>query len=242
MKSVIPKTVFLLFCLALSSNAFAATDYVVGVKEGDWIKHTVSVTYGTVNVQTWTRITIKTVNGTRITGIYETGVAGQQTVNQTFSYDISTGSGLIGGFIVPANLTVGQPIPGESTTVKEIVDWHGRKAVTANATSPYLGLTAKIYWDQATGVLLEASGEEFGSSFTISASETNMWGGGLGWLTWVVIIVVIVVVVAVVGVFVLRRKKPAAPLQVQPPPPPPPPPMQLREATEKLAMCSALDG
>jgi len=52
-----------------------------------------------------------------------------------FSLDISTGSGSYASrFIIPANLTAGQLIPGEAAYVQSIVDWNGRKAILANAT------------------------------------------------------------------------------------------------------------
>jgi len=222
----------LLLCFTLTANVSAVV-YNIGVKSGDWIKYNISITSGPYTVQGWIKITIKSVSGTQIGGTFETGIAGQPTTNQTFSLDISTGSGTIGGFIIPSNLTVGQSIPGEAATVQSEVDWHGRKAVYANATSPYVGMKGQLYWDKATGVLLEATSSMGETSFTISAAETNLWGGGLfggfgGLEWWVWVIIIVVIVGGVAAVFIIsRRRKPPTPLispQAQPPPPPPPPP------------------
>ncbi|MEM3730392.1 MAG: hypothetical protein QW667_02670 [Candidatus Bathyarchaeia archaeon] len=205
--------------------------YVVGVKSGDWIKYNLSMTGQGENVQGWIKITIESVSGTVIQGKYVGGVGGQQTPEESFTLDVAFGSGGMNGFIIPANLTVGQNIPGEATTVQGVTTRHGRTAVYASATDPYSGGTGQVYWDQATGVLLEVTASYGGYEYKLTIAETNMWGGGffgaglgLDWWIWMIIIIGIIVVITAIALILHRRKPPPPSMQLPPPPPPPPPP------------------
>jgi len=235
MKKVKAKMALLLLCFALTANVSAIT---VGVKSGDYIKWDISVSVGTYTASGWMKINIQSISGTHITGTYEANVAGYAVTPQpqSFDLDVSTGIGSLGGFIIPANITEGQKIPGQTATV-HIVDHRGRNAVYVNATIPMMGMSGQIYWDQKTGVLLEAisSGRtetpqgEIDFRYSIRVAETNIAGlpvgGGFDWWLWVIIIVV-VAGAAVAAVLILRRRKPPAPPmppRAQPPPPPPPP-------------------
>lgn len=150
-------TFLLLLAFSLTMNFSVMAEYTVGVKSGDWIKYNFTMSGGGVSAQGWIKITIQSVTGTEVTGRYEIGMSGQQLQQLDFTLDIATGYGSMSGFIIPANLTVGQTIPGEAVTIQNIVTRHGRAAVYANATDPYTSMTAQMYWDQATGVLLESS-------------------------------------------------------------------------------------
>jgi hypothetical protein len=223
--------VLVAFCLAISNSAVA--QYTVGVKSGDWIKYNFTMSGGGQTAQGWIKITIQSVSGTQVTGTYAVGTAGQQLQQYSFTVDVATGYGDMSGFIIPANLNVGQTIPGEATPVQGVTTRHGRTAIYSTATDPYSGGTGQVYWDQATGVLLETSASYGGYTYALTPAETNMWGGGLfgpgflglDWWIWIVIIVVIVVVIVAAALMLRKKKPPVAPApQVQPPQPPPPPP------------------
>jgi hypothetical protein len=217
-----------LLSFSLLANVVGATS--AGVKSGDWIRYDINVSYGGQTVTGSIKISIQQVQGAQVNGTYEVSVQGYSVMQPLqFSLDVSTGIGsYTSGFIIPANLTVGQAIPGEAATVQNIVDWNGRKAILANTTSPYGGFAGQVYWDQQTGLFLESKGSAVGTTFAITAVETNLWSSGLfglGGLTWVIVIIVILVVVMFAVVLVLRKRKtqPIAP-PPQPVPPPPPPP------------------
>lgn len=220
----------LVYIIMTTSVSNAA--YLVAVKAGDSIRYEINVSYQGQSATGSIKLTIQSVQGTMITGTYEVTVQGQSVGQpEQFTLDISTGSGgSASGFIIPANLTVGNFIPGEAASVETIGDWRGRKAIVANASSPYMGFMSRIYWDQATGILLESTGSLTETQYSITLAETTLWSGGLFGLdmTWlIVIVVVVVVVIAAVAVFMLRKKKAqAVPTMAQgaPPPPPPPPP------------------
>jgi hypothetical protein len=222
--------IFAVFGFVLTAGISNAA-YVVAVNNGDWIRYDVNVTYLGQTFQGTIELTIQNVQGTLITGTYELTSGGQSIVpTEQFSLDVSTGVGeSASGFILPANLTVGDLIPGESANVLAVTDWQGRKAIVANASTPYLGFLSQVYWDQATGVLLETSGSMSGSDFSIVLADTSLWTSGLSSI-WLIVIVVVVVVVVVAALAVLtlqlrRRKgltpKPWATETTSPPPPPP---------------------
>lgn len=221
--------IFAVFGLVLTASISNAA-YLVTVKSGDWLTYDVSVTYLDQTFQGSIKLTIQNVQGTLITGTYEVTSGGQSIVpTEQFSLDVSTGVGQsASGFILPANLTVGNFIPGESANVLAVTDWQGRKAIVANASTPYLGFLSQVYWDQATGVLLETRGSMSGSDFSIVLAETSLWTSGLS-LMWLIIIIVVVVAAALtVLTLLLRRRKgltrkPLPPVTTPPPLPPPPP-------------------
>ena len=153
-------SIILLTCFLLIGNVSAVLGYTCGVRSGDYMRYNVSI-LGPVrsdSIKGSIKLTIQSVGCPHVSGTYEASVQGYSVTPQPepFSLDISTGIGGYGGYIIPANLTFGSTIPGEGTTVQSIVDWGGRKAIQANATSPFSGLEGQIYWDQLTGVLLEA--------------------------------------------------------------------------------------
>jgi hypothetical protein len=221
-----------LFVSALFVNVALAADNV-GVKNGDWIRYDINISYAGETAAGSIKISIQQVQGVQVTGTYEVNVQGYSIMQPTqFSLDISTGTGsYASGFIIPANLTTGQLIPGEAAYVENIVDRNGRRAILANATSPFGGFDGRIYWDQQTGLLLESGGSAVGATYSIKAADTNLWSGGLlggGWLTWIIVIVVIIVVALLITALLIRKRKTLPPVPspqqtIQPPAPPPPP-------------------
>jgi len=219
----------LVYIIMVTSVSNAA--YLVAVKAGDSIRYDINVTYQGQSATGTIKLTVQSVQGTLITGTYEVTVQGQTAGQpEQSTLDVSTGSGgSASGFIIPANLTVGNFIPGEAASVETIGDWRGRKAIVANASSPYMGFMSRIYWDQATGILLESTGSLTETQFSITLAETTLWSDGLFGLDKIFIIVVVaVVIIAVVAGFMLRKKRaqafPTMAQGVPPPPPPPPPP------------------
>jgi hypothetical protein len=227
-KSTIRMVFVLLICSILTSSFPIVAGYECGIHSGDWIKYNITVSYGGQSLTGSIKITIQNVQGTKINGTIEMSVQGYSvTQPEPISFDIATGTGAYVGFILPANLTIGDYIPGENAYVESVVTKNGRNAIQANASSPFGGFSGQVYWDQATGVLLETSGQAVGTSYSIGVAETSLWGGGFlfDWWLWVIIIVVVGVAPAT-AVVMLRRRKPAAkqpPVEIPPPPPPPPP-------------------
>jgi hypothetical protein len=246
MKKVSVATVSVWMLVLFFSLILSAMGQTVGVQQGQFMKYTVNASSMGATVQGTIKVSIQSVSGTTVSGAIETSIAGT-SMPSSFSIDVGTGYGSTGmpaTLIIPANLTVGQAIPGTSMTVTGVTDrsYAGASRKVVYTTGSVGGLmTVTFYWDQFTGMFVEMSGsgtyQGYSYNYEFKATETNMWSGGfsvlgpgllgLDWMIWIIIIVVIVVVIVVI-VLRLRKKKPAAatapPPPAQPPPSPPPPP------------------
>jgi len=249
---VILVTIFI--ALLTTVTPILATDYTVGVKVGDWIK------YGEINVSwtgtgtepssvteakkiDWMKIEVKSVSGTNVTvettGQYKDGTAAPSSSR---TIDVAKGSGM--DILIPANLEEGDSIPQPSDqaikingTVTRTYCGASRSVNFVNITVSHGGTTGTtiMYWDKATGVMVEfyvSSSQTTPTvpptppvtptvqNITISykATETNMWSSG-GILSdifnptspnfiYIIIGIAALVVVIVLGVFIVRRRKP----------------------------------
>lgn len=220
--------IILVYLILSALSNLAVAQHACGVKNGDWMRYDMNVTSGGQGGSGSIKINIQNVQGTQVSGTIEISVQGFTiTEPENFTIDIAAGAGTYAGFIIPANLTVGDSIPGEYVQVENVVTKNGREAIQANASSPIFGFSGVVYWDQATGVLLETSGSAVGATYSMSLAETSLWSGGFPLFLVAVIIIIVVAAVAVIGVVTLRKRKPPVPppqLQAPPPPPPPPPP------------------
>lgn len=198
--------------LGIVVTNFAKAEYPVGVNGGDWMIYDAEVTYLGQTFEESVNLTIQTVEGVLITGTFEATAQGQFVVpTEQFTLDVSTEIGQSArGFIIPANLTVGSSVPGESATVLNLTDWNGRTAVVANASAPFLGYPSQVYWDQATGILLQANGSSQSSAYRITLVDTSLWNNGFFDLNPTALAVLIVggisTVLVIYSILVRRRK------------------------------------
>lgn len=182
----------------------SAVDYTVGIKEGDWIK------YGEVRVSwtgtgtepsyvsdmkrlDWIKANIETISGTTVTiataGKFRNGTS---IPSSSLTIDIATGQGSAGTImLIAANLKEGDSIPTQYGRALEI---DGTVAFTycgaarsvnfVDLTASYIGTisTTGMYWDKATGILVEVymstsytSPSAQSMELSYKALETNMW-------------------------------------------------------------------
>jgi len=216
---------------------FPVSAYSVGVKKDSYIKWNLDIDVPfpgqTIHQSGWIKITIQSVDGDRITATYDQhfdpGLGATPIDEKVTGYiDISTGESsfplssipLLGrpprGLIIPAGLSVNDPIPGiDSVQGTEIHD--GRNAIYI--ITPGVGTSIRTWWDKETGVLLETHFDfPYGSqtgAYTLKLVETNVWGGGfLGMDLWfyLVIFVLAVAVVSIAAIIIQRRKSIVLPL------------------------------
>lgn len=227
-----------------------AVDYNVGVKAGDWIKYgQIMVTWSGNGTEPsyvteekkadWLRIDVENLSGTtvnlNVTVQYNNGTQTSQSVSE----DVAGGAGMTGiHVLIASNLKGGDPVVNQtdSPTINQTttgtyagatrnINLLERTSVYANQTT-----TANIYWDQSTGVMVEAymkipdysnPGAYIETSY--KATETNMWSPDLiGTLSNNFIYIIagtVVIIVVVEAIIFLRRRKPPSPQQ--PPPAPP---------------------
>ena len=163
--------------------ALDSSEFMVGVEKGDWIKYEAELLEfdphdPTVFNTERRRIKIEYVK-----------VDGRNLVlNVTYSYldgrsDISQMTGELGinnfeGFIVPANLNVGDSFSEgtEEFTIigieNQTISNKSRKVVFGDIT-PMEGM--KSYWDQKTGVLIKATMDDERTSYELTTTDTNLW-------------------------------------------------------------------
>ena len=218
MKKTLEIAIILLMMIMTGIATTFGENIRVGVKAGDYVKYIASYSYLGSTAQEPVEIDIKKVNGSLVTGDFILKTITQIT-NTSFSYDVSTaeysGAFLIWGFIIPANLTIGDRISYGNLTVEKIGDWNGRKAIIADTTSPYFTSIGQVYWDQITGILLQSTvTQQSGSDLSIVVSETNLWSEGFNSLLLAIIVVIIVTIVLVM-LAILRRRKPTKVVQTQ---------------------------
>jgi hypothetical protein len=225
-----------------------AADYNVGVKVGDWIKYgqfTVNWTgNGTEPASItdqkkvdWLRIDIENVSGTTVTLNMTVHYGNGTQIPQNGSVDVAGGTGISGGILIAANLKSGDKITNQShspminQTTTGVYAGASRNVNFLEATSIFYNqtTTTRTYWDQSTGVVVEAYSKipYYGNTdayteISLKATETNMWSADLvGILSnniiYVIAGIVATIIIVETAIF-LRRRKPPSPQQ--PPPAP----------------------
>ena len=217
-----------------------AVDYIPGVKVGDWIKYSSSVTYSGNGTEPysiteekkidWLRMEVENVSGTIVyvntTVHYNNGTQ----ILQNSTVDVSGSSQYSSGFfLIAANLRSGDAITTQlnlviNQTITKTYVSARRNVNVVNVTTLYQGQTSTttIYFDQSTGFLVEIyskspdySNPGAYSELSVRATQTNMWSPDLiGSLSnnLIYIILAIIIIIAVIAVAIaLRRKKPPVP-------------------------------
>lgn len=208
------KIVLHLICLAvlvgMLFSAVASAEIVVGVKQGDWIEYKVTVT-GDVPEEhdvTWSKIEIISAEGKKIdieiTSRYSDGR--EETATSTLNLE----TGQIGdGFIIPANLDNGDPIPEQYAGTITISGVEKRTYAGATRSVVYASTSLTMfYWDRSTGFLVEATSSYPDFTIITKADKTNMWQTQIfGIDPFVFIVPIIAVIVAVLAFFLIRKMK-----------------------------------
>jgi hypothetical protein len=223
-----------------------AVDYNVGVKAGDWIKYgQISIAWNGTGTEPssiaeekkmdWVRFEVENVTGATIslnlTSHYNNGTE----TSVTGSIDLNSGA-MSEHYVIAANLKNGDPLvtqpnsPTINQTITGIYAGASRNVnildITGVITS-VLGnqtVTAKFYWDQSTGIMVEmhtktpdTSNPGVYTEVSAKATETNMWSADLlGTLSnnLIYIIAGIIIIIAVIAaVITLKRKEPSPPPQ-----------------------------
>jgi len=239
-KAEIKFSIFILLFFLLSEIVMA-NDLQIGVKPGDWVKYQVELSpiYWRESNITWLRIDVVSVNvQERIVGFnvlihFSNG----SESSDTFYFNLETGRYVpdmhyfIVMFFIPSNLRVGDIVYGVEIDNEEIKSYAGSRRVVlhiqhASASDQYTPYQEfNVYFDKATGVLVEWKYNIDGEYFRITAVETNLWSREpsiLDWLLWTGVIVAIVLVCLASAIVIKRKQKTE---QLVPPPPPSPSPL-----------------
>lgn len=192
--------VFAVLLVSVAPLSFGA--YTVGVKAGDWIKYTGTVSgmestdFMDFSQTSWIKSEVLSVSGTTVTlQLVAHFTNGSEAEVGKLVGDVATGSGNL-TFLMPAGMQKGDSFPssvfGPSPIGLHINDTVSRSYAGASRAVNVISMASSFgsmsfefaaYWDQATGVLLELftstsmPGES--AQISIKATETNMWSGGL---------------------------------------------------------------
>ncbi|MGB5925925.1 MAG: hypothetical protein WBH01_07555 [Dehalococcoidia bacterium] len=207
--------------ITMNGNYSVAANFVgaeagdVGIKAGDWIKVTYTITglpAGQPYVE-WLKLDFLSLNDTIANVRATVHISDGTEQSESGPVDVVSGSEVPGlaGIVITTNRTTGDsvyiagwgnvPIEGEAT----------RSYAGANRTVVYAGFSLNetqvtYYWDKLTGVMVELSSTSPGITATAKATETNMWGAttvSMPWWPW------LIVGVAAVGliIFFVRRRR-----------------------------------
>lgn len=228
--------------------------YNVGVKAGDWVQygHIVATWSGSgqgtstipgLNQTQYLKGTVQSVSGTNVTIKADQHFVNNTDKNQIATGNITSGAGNLTFLLIPSGLNQGDTIPVNLGTSQNILTIK----INDTTTRTYAGVSRTVdefnstysqsnsyisvsyafhmYWDQATGFLVEVSliyttgGSYCGSSCgtakdSFSATQASFLGsgdllGGSSNLLLYVGIVVIVVAAIGGGIYFLVIKKPA---------------------------------
>jgi hypothetical protein len=187
----------------------------VGIKAGDWIKATYTITgwpAGEPYAQ-WLKLEFPSINGTIVTMWATVRISDGTQRTNTESVDVVSGSEVPGlaGIVISANRTIGDSV---------YIAGYGNVTIEGEATRTYAGANRTVvyasfsqnetqvtyHWDRLTGVMVEISSTSPGITATAKATETNMWGAITVQMPWWPWIIVAVVAVGLAIFFVRRRR------------------------------------
>jgi len=205
-----------MICLAVLVGmqflAVASAEIIVGVKQGDWIEYGITIT-GEVpeehNVD-WGKIEVIAVEGKKIDiKITSRYVDGRE---ETLTASLNLETGQIGdAFIIPANLDNGDTFLEQHAGTMTISGVEERTYAGATRSVVYASTPITMfYWDQSTGVLVEATSSYPDFTLTTKAEKTNMWQTqifGLDPIVFIVLIVLLTAVLLALAIFLLRKMK-----------------------------------
>jgi hypothetical protein len=178
MKKILVHIIFLILFINFSfSLSYSFENLTVGVKKGNWIEYNVFCN-GDIPLDhnvTWAKIEVTNIeNGlifVNITSKYS------DNRNEIVPSILNIQTGEIGeGFIIPANLSQGDKFLEEFEGIiainkveeKTIVN---QKRIVVGANTP----NTSFYWDQKTGLLVEANTTNTNFSIKTKAIATNIW-------------------------------------------------------------------
>jgi hypothetical protein len=193
----------------LFSVIATSTDITVGVKQGDWIEYNVECT-GTVPEEhdvTWAKMEFLKVNGLKVdVNITSLFVDGNQT-SVVSTLDLETGE-TGDGFLVPANLSVGNNFTDYNYGNVTIIEEENKTYVYAKRNTVYaVTPNTKFHWDKTTGILVEAHATYSNFTMDTKVKDTNMWQPDPTEIDPRVSIMIVTAIIVFVTVLVVIKNK-----------------------------------
>jgi hypothetical protein len=203
--------------LIFAATFLASATVMVGVKKGDWIEYNVAVA-GTPQEghdAKWARMDVVNVQGNALNLNVTTQFNNGTFLYENITLNLQTGD-LGDDFFIPAHLNAGQSFMDAHSGNITINKVEERNYAGAQRSVVLIGNTSytSFYWDQETGILVEAHSEYKDINFTITtvADKTNIWQSQaprLGLTLLFSIIATIIVAIIFTAIVLKKRKKPS---------------------------------
>ncbi len=170
---------FFVFALILPVSAFNQPK--VGVKKGDWIEYSITITGPPQldlarNLSSYRTEVLETSETTIKVNKTSTSVNGTLTSS---IWNFSFPEGRVPGWaFIPANLSLGDTFFDFNMTANIAIEGEEQKIVLgADRTVTHASVLGKVYkeWDKATGVYLHAIEHTTNYTVTTNVVATNLW-------------------------------------------------------------------
>jgi hypothetical protein len=209
-ENVLKMTTLVLILTMVPLTAWA--EISVGVKQGDWVEYDVAFT-GTPIADhdvTWARMEIINIEGAKVSVKFISLLSDGTTENVTENLNLETGH-LIDCFVISAGLKEGDKFFDEilGNILISNVEVRNYAGATRNTIS---GTTQETmwYWDQATGVLVEAHSSYPEYTITTVITKTGLWKPqilGLDPIVFYGLTIILAAVVVIMVIFIARRRR-----------------------------------
>jgi len=163
-----------------ASPTLASVEPAVGVKKGDWIEYTITMTGPLLDPMrnlTWYRAEILEVDDTSFqvnkTALTVNGILSSSIWN----FNLIEGQ-VLGWVIIPANLSKGDMFFDAAKSANITIEGEEQKTlIGASRVVTHSSETGKVYmeWDKATGVYVHSIDHTGNYTVIINAIATNMW-------------------------------------------------------------------
>ena len=160
--------------------AVAFDEPLVGLKEGDWIEYTISMTGPSLDPLrnlTWYRMDIIEVNGESFQ-VNKTALSVNGLLSSSvWTFNLAEGE-VWGWVIIPANLSSGDTFFDVSKSDNITIEGEVEKTLLgASRTVTFGNDPERVYreWDKATGVYVHAIEHTTDYTVVTNAEATNMW-------------------------------------------------------------------
>ncbi|MCX8150272.1 MAG: hypothetical protein N3D85_02040 [Candidatus Bathyarchaeota archaeon] len=200
---------FMLLFLIVVSSVGVAGALTVGVKEGDWIEYQVNIT-GNVPAEhnsTWAKLEVMQIEDSIVNLTVTSGFEGSLPIIE--SIIINLDAGILGDcFIIPANLKVGDGFFDSRQGNLTIASASQRTVAGSERTLISAATAETVYfWDQITGILVEAHTVTSDFNMTTQATKTNMWQESSPRLVIYAIVVAVILMLITMAFFVFQKKR-----------------------------------